>query len=227
MKGDDHEGIPDLWEEFDTTPLCTEGPVEGQDFAESLAFKLATMQRLDEAFAGNNDHQVYLERSMRIVEQLGLVVDDQTDPELLKKAHQAYYLAFSFADVDFIDGSSEVEGVFNQRGLSTYEFKQAATQARERLEADPMWAQKLSTALPLFTETFLERQVACAVFSVAIMQIAYWEIDQSSIGEVKRLTAWHLRQRFDALMDETADNDATYADTIACLEREMRIDKKH
>lgn len=227
MKGDEHEETPSLWKEFETTPACTEGDARAQELAESQAFKLAAMRTLDEAFAGNNDHQVYLERSIRIVEQLGLVVDDQTDPELLKKAHQAYYLAFNFADVDFIDGSGEVEGVFNQRALSMHEFKQAATQARERLDADPIWAQKLYTALPLFTETYLERQVACAVFSVALMQIAHWEIDQSSIGEVKRLTSWHLRQQFDGIVDEAADNDATWAEEVAQLERVMQTDAEH
>ena len=222
MKSNDRKDPDGFWEKFDATPAYSGDTGEAQELAESQAFKIATMKVLDEAFAGNNDHAMYLERSKRIVEQLGVIVDDYTDPKLLQKAHQAYYLAFAFADVDFIEGSGDVEGVFNQRALGPEEFKQAAMQARERLDANPTWERKLYTSLPLFTETAAERYIARAVFSVAVMQIAHWQVDQSSIGEVKRLTAWHLRQRFGALVTRAAEQDTAWADTIADLEVKMR-----
>lgn len=215
-----HKGNKKFWKEFYNTPAFVDDTLEAPELNESIAFKLQVQRILAEVSVGNNDHQVYLDRSRYIAEQLGLVNED-TDPALLEKAHQAYYLAFRLADVDFIDGSGEVEGAFNQRALNTEGYRHAARQARERIDSDAEWERKLYTALPLFTETPAEREVASAIFSTTIMQIAHWEIDQSSIGEVKRLGLWHLRQRFGALATEIAKEDASWAETIARVEETM------
>lgn len=212
-----HKGNKKFWKEFNTTPAWERKDQEATELAESLEFKLSARRILDEAFIGNNDHPVYLDRSKYIAEQLGLA-NDETDPTLLEKAHQAYYLAFRFADVDFIEDSRDVEGVFNQRALTVEEFQQVAVHARERLDADPEWERKLYTSLPLFTETPAERQIAVAVFSTAIAEIAHWEMDQSSIGEVKRLGLWHLRQRFGAIASEIAQQDTSWAKKVDRLE---------
>lgn len=166
------KGNKKFWKEFYNTPAFVDDTVETPELNESIAFKLQVQRILAEVSVGNNDHQVYLDRSRYIAEQLGLVNED-TDPALLEKAHQAYYLAFRLADVDFIDGSGEVEGAFNQRALNTEGYRQAAQQARERIDSDEEWERKLYTALPLFTETPVDREVASAVFSTTIMQIAH------------------------------------------------------
>ncbi len=207
--------------EFDTTPAYTDDNGESPELTESQTFKLDAMRALDDAFRGNHDHPVYLDRSRYILEQLG-IADEDTDPALFAKAHQAYYLAFHLADVDFIDGSGDVEGTFNQRALSSEEYRQAGEYAREQLDADPEWERKLYTALPLFTETPAERYVAQAVFSMTIMQIAHWEIDQSSIGEIKRLGIWHLRQQFGEIATSTAKADPAWASEIKELETKLQ-----
>lgn len=209
-----------LWKEFNKTPAFAEDG-ESPELTESQAFKLDAMRALDDAFRGNHDHPVYLDRSRYILEQLGIANED-TDPALFAKAHQAYYLAFHLADVDFTDGSGDVEGTFNQRALNGEEYRQAGGYARERLDADPEWERKLYTALSLFTETPAERYVAQAVFSMAIMQIAHWEIDQSSIGEIKRLGIWHLRQQFGELATSAAKADPVWASKIKKLEVKLQ-----
>lgn len=215
------KGNKKFWKEFYNTPAFVDDTAENPELNESIAFKLHVQRILAEVSVGNNDHQVYLDRSRFIAEQLGMVNED-THPALLEKAHQAYYLAFRLADVDFIDGSGEVEGTFNQRALSTEGYRQAAQQARVRIDSDEEWERKLYTALPLFTETQAEREVASAVFSTTIMQIAHWEVDQSSIGEVKRLGLWHLRQRFGAIATEIAEQDVPWAKKIIRFEAKMK-----
>lgn len=215
------KGQKKFWKEFDNTPAWEQDAEAAKELAESQAFKLDAMQALDDAFRGNHDHPTYLERSRYIAEQLGLA-DEDSDPALLATAHQAYYLAFHLADVDFVDGSGEVEGTFNQRALNGEEYRQAGEYARTRLDADPGWERKLYTALPLFTETPAERQIASVVFSMAIMQIAHWEIDRSSIGDIKRLTSWHLRQRVGELAARAAKADPSWAKKIAKLETKLQ-----